>query len=238
MLDQCELPWAGLGCKQARKELSPWLTCARFLILCPRTISCGSWRENSHSSADCRCYAVRQRPRRLSGFLGEVFHLRTLQFCFGSVSSETMNRLAKVWYLWCDAAKNGVALDRRRDEEQIVVKRVRCPDVADGFQTHKTTLTLGTRDRRTQRRRTMCPGLPLRDWLLAMMAEAPTVKELRSVSGVVKRPISVLSSKGADLARLAWWPSVKKRMRKVVFLGERNAKQAAMGQGVTRQRWF
>ena len=27
-------------------------------------------------------------------------------------------------------------------------------------------------------------------------------------------------------------------MRKVVSLGERNAKQAAMGQGVTRQRWF
>ena len=112
-----------------------------------------------------------------------------------------MNRLAKVWYLWCDAAKNGAALDWCRDEEQIVVKRVRCPDVADGFQTLKNTLTLGTRDRRAQRRGTMCPGLPLS---AARALDHQSPKWTGTGSGVVKRPISVLSSKGLDLARLAW----------------------------------
>ena len=66
-------------------------------------------------------------------------------------------------------------------------------------------------------------------WLLAMMAEAPTAKELKSVSGIVKRPISVLSSNGLDLARLTWWPSVKKGMRKRWF--------PLAGVMPNRQRW-
>ena len=33
------------GSKQARREVSPWLTCARHVTLCRKTILCGSWQK-------------------------------------------------------------------------------------------------------------------------------------------------------------------------------------------------
>ena len=93
--------------------------------------------------------------------------------------------------------KNVAALTWCREEGQIVVT-VQCPSVADGFQRHLTALSLGKSDRRPQTvaydgssfaaRCGKGFGPPVtevdRCWLVAKMAEARTVRELRSMSGV------------------------------------------------------
>ena len=86
-------------------------------------------------------------------------------------------------------------------EDHIVAKRVQCPKVADGFEIHRAALTLIKSDRRAQRalydvskfaaRSPKGFGPPVTEvawyWSVAKMAEAPTVKGLRSMSGVVKQ---------------------------------------------------
>ena len=127
--------------------------------------------------------------------------VRALERC----CSETMNKLAKVWYEWCGVAENGTALEWCRVEEQIAVKGVQCPDVPMAFRYTSLLSPSLKSDRRAQRAAYDVSrfaagwskgfGPPVTEvdwfWLMAKMGEAPTVKVLRNMSGTMKRLISV-----------------------------------------------
>ena len=70
-------------------------------------------------------------------------------------------------------------------------------------------------------------------WLVAKMAQAPTLKELRSMSDVVKKANLVCTQHGTRACR---WSSVVKREAKVVFLAGVKTELDSMGPGEERQR--
>ena len=97
------------------------------------------------------------RPGHCNSFLEAVIMASNAHQPGGKVralrssSSETMSNLAEVWHEWSGAAVSDAGGTWCRVEEQIVVKRVQCAKVADGFQTHQTAPAPGMSDRRPQR---------------------------------------------------------------------------------------
>ena len=69
-----------------------------------------------------------------------------------------------------------------------MVESVRCLEVADGFQILLQTVTFGKMTGKHKERPTMPPVAEVHWYkLVPKMGEAPTVKELRSMSGVLKK---------------------------------------------------
>ena len=133
------------------------------------------WKQSAtRTNQEVRCWRSKEKQRDIE------------QGCWGLV------RMVGV-------AENGTTLKLSQMEVQIVVKRGQCPKVADGVQIHQTTLCKS--DRQAQRATddfsrfsAKCGkgfGSPVTevDWysLVGKTAEAPTVKELRSIGWCLKK---------------------------------------------------